>query len=244
LQNNDSNQCIYCLEKWLSAASLPEIIYPLFDNRLDDLKKIKAWEIVVHEIKSRYSRHYKSPNTFVLDSLRCEDQRYRTLEVYILGLSGFFREYETFDFENYTTTEENLETFDSLNINTLLDILEKNGFPKISEVGQRNVKGTIHILIHSGDTSFMQKYLPIIEQRCLEGEAQWEHYVMLTDRNLRKRGLPQEYGTQFEFVNLEKTELMMAPIDDLILVNKRRAKLGLGRIPPEEVTNIIKVKSR
>lgn len=226
------------MNKWVSIAEYYEIIFALFDYRLHPLKNTPGWKQEVYgEIKNKYRRHYTSVDAFYLDSLRCEDQRYRTLERSILAISGYFKDYETFDFKQYYVEETKLIKIDSQNTNALTTYLKTHDFPKISQIGRRNVEGLIFMLIHAGETNQMKTYLPIIEKRCLEGEAEWMTWAMMHDKLRLLQHLPQEYGMQSVFINPEKTQLQLYKLDNLDAVNARRRSIGLGPIiDPEEIT--------
>lgn len=235
-----NNEAIRTLNKWISIAEYYEIIFVLFDYRLQPLKNTPGWKQEVYgEIKNKYRDHYTSMDAFYLDSLRCEDQRYRTLESSILSLSGYFKDYETFDFNQYTLDLSELSKADSLNINALNLYLAHHDFPKISEIGRRNVEGLIFMLIHAGDTNQIKTYLPLIAKRCLEGEAEWLPWAMMHDKLRMLQHLPQEYGMQSVFINAEKTQLQLYKLDNLDAVNARRRSIGLAPInDPEEITHI------
>lgn len=235
-----NNEAIRILNKWISITEYYEIIFVLFDYRLQPLKNTPGWNQQVYgEIKNKYRRHYKSIDAFYLDSLRCEDQRYRTLERSILALSGYFKDFETFDFKQYNVEVNELIKIDSQNINALTSYLNSHDFPKISEIGRRNVEGLIFMLIHAGDTNQIKTYLPLIEKRCLEGEAEWMPWAMMHDKLKQLQNRPQEYGMQSVFINPEKTQLQLYQLDNLDAVNARRRSIGLPMIDdPERVVKI------
>ncbi len=236
---NETTVAFNTLLKWITVANYYEVIYALFDYRLAPLQNTIYWKKVREEILKKYHTHYSSEYAFYLDSLRCEDQRYRTLETSILGLSGYFKEYESFDFTRYTIQVDSLAQFDSNNLHALSVYLSKNGFPKISEIGRRNVEGLIYIMIHGGDTAMMSTYLPIIEKRCLEGEAEWMSWAMMHDKLCQLRQLPQQYGTQSVFIDPEKTQLQLYTLDSLDAVNARRRRIGMSMITdPKEIIHV------
>jgi len=234
------NEAIKELNKWISIADYYVIIYAIFDYRLLPLKNHPGWKSEIYgTIKNRYRNHYPSMDAFYLDSLRCEDQRYRTLEASVLGLSGYFKDFEDFDFNQYNMEVNKLIEIDSQNTNALTTYLKSHDFPKISEIGRRNVEGLIFMLIHAEDTNQMKTYLPLIEKRCLEGEAEWMPWAMMYDKLKLLQNRPQEYGMQHVFINAEKTQMQLYRIDDLEAVNKRRRSIGVGPInDPEEITHI------
>ena len=236
---NETDQAISVLKKWISIANYYEVINVLFDYRLESIRNTAYWKSIRQELLKKYNVNYTSKDAFHLDSLRCEDQRYRTLELPILGLSGYFKEYESFDFIRYTIPEDSLAHFDSNNLHALSVYLSKNGFPKISEIGRRNVEGLIYIMIHGEDTSMMSTYLPIIEKRCLEGKAEWMTWAMMHDKLCQLRHLPQHYGTQSVFIDPEKTQLQLYTLDSLDDVNARRRSIGMSMITdPNEIIHV------
>ncbi|MBK9105213.1 MAG: hypothetical protein IPL92_11755 [Saprospiraceae bacterium] len=123
----------------------------------------------------------------------------------------------------------------------LTDYLNQNAFPRISDIGRRNVEGLIYILIHAEDTASMIKYIPILKERCLEGEAEWNTWAMLYDKLRLLQNLPQLYGMQSVFIDPERTQLQLYKIDDINAVNGRRRVIGLEPIlDPETITFIMK----
>ena len=236
---NETDEAISVLKKWVSSANYYEVIYTLFDYRLESIRNTAYWKSIRQELLKKYNANYTSKDAFFLDSLRCEDQKYRTLELPILGLSGYFKEYESFDFIRYTIPDDSLAHFDSNNLHALSVYLAKNDFPKIFEIGRRNVEGLIYIMIHGGDTTMMSTYLPIIEKRCLEGEAEWISWAMMHDKLCQLQNVPQHYGMQSVFIDPEKTQLQLYTLDNLDAVNARRRSIGMSMITdPMEIMHV------
>ncbi|MEP7197157.1 MAG: DUF6624 domain-containing protein [Saprospiraceae bacterium] len=88
------------------------------------------------------------------------------------------------------------------------------------------------MLSHSGDTLLIDRYLPYINNLCKDGEAVWMNFIMLVDKNLILKHQPQIYGSQLIYKDENKNSLVLAPCDDIILVNERRRKLGF--VPVDE----------
>src|SRR5688572_2559957 len=112
------------LLKWIATADDYKIIYLLFDHRFDSLLHGSNENKISLVIQSRYKTIYKSPHAFYLDSLRCEDQRFRTLEASLLNLSGYFKDYDKFPFEKYAADWHTIDSIDKQNINALLHYLK------------------------------------------------------------------------------------------------------------------------
>jgi hypothetical protein len=186
----------------------------------------QTWNQLIKEVRKPYDRYVRPADAFFLDSLYFADQRYRmfspmTLTQYVPGL-------DTFPRGSSQVSNEFVHRKDSLNGATLFAYLSKNPFPKISEVGRRQARTAGLIFLHLADTTVFDQYLPIIESRAREGEADWEVYAMMFDRNEIYSGRPQQYGTQRLVAEDGKTISGLAPvIDDLESVNVRRKKFGL-----------------
>jgi tetratricopeptide (TPR) repeat protein len=88
----------------------------------------------------------------------------------------------------------------------LLTIIEKNGWPKSTEVGEVAATGAFLIIQHA-DLAKQKQYLPIIEALCKKGEASWESYAMMYDRIQMREDKPQKYGTQVKMNETGKYEL-------------------------------------
>ncbi len=82
---NETLDAINILLKWITVANYYEVIYALFDYRLAPLQNAIYWKKVREEILKKYHTHYSSEYAFYLDSLQCENKRYRTLERSILA---------------------------------------------------------------------------------------------------------------------------------------------------------------
>ncbi len=236
-ESGNYEEAISLLIKWVSASDYYNVIYALFDYRLDILKSQKAWHRVNAAVQNKYDKFYASADAFLLDSLRCEDQWYRTLELSIVNLPGYFQQYENFNFDHYRIPMDSLKVYDNRIIAALTDYLDHNEFPTISQIGRRNVEGLIFIMIHSGDTNLIKQYLPVIREMCLEGEAEWPTWAMLSDRLCVLQNMPQQYGMQSVFIDDERTQLQLYRLDSLEMVNERRKFIGLSPIvDPERIT--------
>jgi tetratricopeptide (TPR) repeat protein len=88
----------------------------------------------------------------------------------------------------------------------LLIIIDKNGWPKKSEVGEVAATGAFMVIQHA-DLAKQKQYLPTIEALCKKGEASWESYAMMYDRIQMREEKPQKYGTQVKMNEMGKYEL-------------------------------------
>ena len=154
-------------------------------------------------------------------------------------LTGFIPKLDTFDFKALNTDIEKFKAIDSINMIPVSQYLVKNGFPKISKVGRRQVRAVAYMIIHTEDSMMLEEYLPVIKENCLAGEAEWDVYAMMFDKLKWIQQLPQHYGMQSIFTDAEKTQLKLYKIDSLDAVNARRRSIGLPMIDdPERVVKI------
>ena len=124
----------------------------------------------------------------------------------------------TFLFEMLTSQAENAAR--------LSEILEQYGWPGSDLVGADGADAA-WLLVQHGDADLQQRALELMRESPDPGVSAAD-IAMLTDRILVERGLPQLYGTQFQFVD---GKLVQDPVDDPDSVEVRRAEVGL---PPME----------
>lgn len=110
----------------------------------------------------------------------------------------------------------------------LIEIIEEHGWPKQSEVGGMGASAAFLVIQHAS-LELQEKYIPMIETACKEGEARWESYALMYDRIQTRNGKPQRYGSQVRY-DPEKNINEPFEIEDPEYVNKRRAEVGLGPI--------------
>jgi hypothetical protein len=112
------------------------------------------------------------------------------------------------------------------NLNELKEIIQKYGWPMISEVG-KSAAHTAFIVIQHGDNECQLKYEPIIEAAANKGEASWSDLALLIDRIRVHQNKPQLYGSQVKY-NQSTKQYEPEPIEDAQNLDLRRSKVGLG----------------
>lgn len=116
------------------------------------------------------------------------------------------------------------------------EVLEKHGWPSLSQVGEEGSTAIYLIVQHSVlDEAFMQSCLPLLEESVKKGDAHGWQFAFLQDRTLMQQGKLQIYGTQHD-VN-EKGRLEPYKILNPETVDDRRLALGLE--PLEERTKLL-----
>lgn len=115
------------------------------------------------------------------------------------------------------------EKIDAKNLQDLLEIVRKYGWPKRSVVGDAASQGAFLVLQHAPIDEQI-RLLPTIKSMAKEGEVKPEYAALLEDRVLVGSGKKQRYGTQ---VQMTKDGPIPYPIEDAANVNARRRELGL-----------------
>jgi outer membrane protein OmpA-like peptidoglycan-associated protein len=210
--------------RWIKMVPMAKRVEMLVDPRLIKLKRSIYWKLLVAEVRKGYSLYPDSKNAFFLDSLYFEDQRYRTYSPY--ALNGFIEEIDTVVLPVFKFTEQQYHQKDSLNFQAIRKYLDQSGYPEISKVGRRQSKAVGYIILHHFDSLTLERYIPVVKNRCMEGEAEWDMFAKMTDKLCIIKQVPQVYGTQYDRDANGRT--ILYTIDDIEKVNYRRMRIGLG----------------
>ncbi len=108
----------------------------------------------------------------------------------------------------------------------LTEILDRQGWPGRSLVGDQAAHAAWLILQHAIGHPFLQRRGLAMLRGALPGEVSALEIAMLEDRILTFEGKAQIYGTQFDWD--EEGELNPLPIEQPEAVDRRRAEVGLG----------------
>lgn len=233
VKTGELDQALRMFKIWLKTVHTDKRMAVLHDERLKDFLTQPQGYSLIEEVKKTYDRYVKPEAAFFLDSLYYADQRYRTMSLY--DLTGYIPGLDTFHLTTSDKASIDFDHHDESVRKKLLMYLEHNGFPEIAKVGRRQTRAVSLILIHSEDTVLMRRYLPILETRCKDGEAEWDCYALLFDRLQVNLGLPQKYGTQKVFTDETRSLTRYAPMDDLDIVNLRRRNMGLHPLSEHDI---------
>jgi len=85
------------------------------------------------------------------------------------------------------------------------------------------------LVLQHADTTTQGKYLPLLKETALIGEASMQDYAYLLDRVLIHRKQPQIYGTQ-AFYEEESKTYMLYHVQDPENLDHRRLEIGLIKI--------------
>jgi hypothetical protein len=116
----------------------------------------------------------------------------------------------------------------SENEEALIAILDEQGWPRMSTVGEEAAFAATNVLTHMA-LEARQAYLPMLKEACEAGEADWAEYAPSLDRTELESGRPQIYGTQME-MDEELGEYIPQNLIDPENVDKRRSEIGMEPI--------------
>jgi hypothetical protein len=112
------------------------------------------------------------------------------------------------------------------NARRLQEIFDTIGFPGRSKVGENGAREAWMILQHSiGSPAVMRRGLELVREATKTGEASPVELAMLEDRVRSFSGLPQRYGTQFDWD--EHGQMSPRPIENPAIVEDLRREVGL-----------------
>jgi outer membrane protein OmpA-like peptidoglycan-associated protein len=233
--SNQRDSAYFFMNKWLNTGTFSNYTLIFFDTDLQNLQKDKRWDSIGQEIKLKYNRFAKPKLAFWLDSLSNADQIFRT---YIFPREKKINT-RRLDTLSDKVGDKLRDSFDKSNLVALKKLLDRYGWPKVSEVGQKAAYAAFLIIDHS-DLKTMKTYLPTLESHCKINEAKWEWYAMMFDRIRIDEKLPQKYGTQYIQEGANPKAFVLAPIEEPDKVDEYRKQVGLGSI--ENIPKRLKFK--
>jgi len=121
-----------------------------------------------------------------------------------------------------------MEAKDSINLIKVMKILDERGWLGKNVVGEQGNK-TLFLVIQHADLKYQQKYLPMMREAVVNGNANPGNLAYLEDRVALREGRKQIYGSQAA-KNKKTNKMYISPMIDPDNVDKRRAEVGLGTI--------------
>lgn len=195
------------------------------DSDFASLKDSKRWSEFIDDIPKYRNEHISSLNSKMkqsLENLRMQDQ---TIRLLLPDAENRFgresNEYKWF-------RSELMPRNDSIVLNGITNVLEKNGWMGINEVGEL-ANQTLWLVIQHAPLNIQKKYLPLLEKSVKKGESKARYLAFLQDRILIREDKKQIYGTQ-SLWDKEKQKNVIWPINDYKTVNQRRKEVGLESI--------------
>jgi hypothetical protein len=162
-----------------------------------------------------------------LIAMGAEDQKFRTiLQEAMIKASSSPGSQSTKDLPELIKKQDEI---DRKNLNRLVEIIQKHGWPGKSLVGNKGSNAAFLILQHSEQTT-QEKYLDLFKKATEAGEARKADAAMLEDRVLMRQGKKQIYGTQLQSNAESNGKLFLYPVEDEVHVDARRESVGLPPI--------------
>jgi len=222
-QAGASQKAIAYLENAIKGGYL-DINWMKKDKDLRSLKKEESWVKLMEnfqKVVDDYEKDFDKLLKKQLDEIFMKDQFLRKMLDYVIEDFGS-------DSDEFKYLIKLMNEQDSLNEAQLITIIKEKGWPKISEVGN-TANMTAFLVIQHAPLETQEKYLPFLKSSVKEGESFGGHLAYLEDRILISKGKKQLYGTQLNYDPKTDTQ-SVAPIENPININKRRASVGLGTI--------------
>jgi len=195
------------------------------DSDLASLKSSEKWTDFIKNVSGLKQHYLNSLDTKMkqkLENLRMQDQTIRLLLPD--AEKRFGRESDEYKWFRSELMPRN----DSIVLNKITNLLEKNGWMGISEVGEL-ANQTLWLVVQHAPLDIQEKYLPLLEKSVRNGESKARYLAFLQDRILMRQDKKQIYGTQ-SLWDKEKNKNVIWPIADNKTVNQRRKKVGLESI--------------
>lgn len=111
------------------------------------------------------------------------------------------------------------------NRNRLELLIQKYGWPKISDVGATAASAAFLVIQHS-DLQLQEKYLSVIKNLCAVNEADGQAYALMYDRIQIAKNKKQRFGSQVKY-DSTKDKYELFPLENEIKVDQWRKELGL-----------------
>ena len=115
---------------------------------------------------------------------------------------------------------------DADNLAWLKQLVAKQGFPTVAQVGRSGVANAFLLVQHADtDPDFQASMLEVLRARVAEDGIRKSEVAMLTDRVLIAQGKPQRYGSQY--AQAKDGGLVPKPTEDPAHVDERRDGMEL-----------------
>lgn len=196
----------------------------LVDPDLTMLTELVDWDVIERKVHENWLRLYPDGDIYYALSLvqiKFADQSSRSL---------LYDAIVNFDRESDEVKKQQiaLRISDSVNIAHFNDLVQANGWPEVSKVGQSQMTSVFLVVVHA-DLDTKRKYLPYIKQSVDRGELPKRDWALFIDKMKKNEGEKQIYGTQLTF-NESAGYYELYPVEDELRLNERRIEVGLDSI--------------
>ena len=121
-----------------------------------------------------------------------------------------------------------MRIIDSLNLIEVKHILDTRGWLGSETVGETG-SSALFLVIQHADPKTLQHYLPMLRNAVKNKKANSKDLAKMEDRGLVFQNKKQLYGTQFS-IDTATHKYYLKPLEDPDNVDKRRAKMGMGKL--------------
>lgn len=118
---------------------------------------------------------------------------------------------------------------DAENQKIVTEILEKYGWPKVSDYGNNGPAEVVFLVIQHAGLEYQKRYFELARTAAECGDLMKSSFALLEDRILIEEGKKQIYGSQVR-IDQKTGKPSFYPIKDEVNVDKRRAEVGLQPI--------------
>ncbi len=204
-----------------AATAMTNLKHLSTDRDLTSLHTDKRWAPLLAQVKlnkEKAEANMNMPLKRELDSIFEEDQRERRRIDSIQKKFGM----QSQEMKDHWKV---IMRKDSFNLRRVTQILDQYGWLGRDVIGgQANM--TLFLVIQHADQKTQEKYLPMMQEAAKQGRAEPRNLALLEDRVALAQGKKQIYGSQIHYDNATG-KYFVAPIEDEVNVNKRRAAVGL-----------------
>ncbi len=190
------------------------------EPNLMTIHKDKRWKPLLLLIQKNIEKKeglLNKPLIKLIDSIYNDDQNLRMEVIEIQKNGSNSKEIK----EKWKIIKEK----DSVNLLKVKNIIENYGWLGADVIGEKGNQ-FLFLVIQNSDQKTREKYLPIMREAVKKGDAKASTLALLEDKVALGQGKKQIYGSQIITDN-ETGESKIAPIEDSLNVNRRRANVGL-----------------
>ncbi|MEQ8623853.1 MAG: hypothetical protein RJQ00_08585 [Vicingaceae bacterium] len=135
---------------------------------------------------------------------------------------------DSYKLDTAKITKTRAYAVDETNRTRLKEIIEAHGFPTKALVGRDAMNGIFLMIQHADqDKEWQKAQLKNIETAVKNGDIDAQSYAYLYDRIKINSSEKQVYGTQFAKVDPRNKVLVLAPVENIENLDKRRMEIGM-----------------
>ncbi len=174
-----------------------------------------------HPIKSNSGGRSRLNDSIalVLYNVGIDDQKYRMQMEEVRGKYGGSS-------KEMNALLQKMQEMDSVDLVKIRAIIDRYGWLGADSIGY-DANNTLFMVIQHSDLKVQQIYLPKMREAVKNGRARARDLALLEDRVALRTARQQIYGSQVSW-NMKTNEYAVAPLEDPVNVDKRRASVGLG----------------